>query len=231
MPAPRRTRLRDYRVGYVLDDPACPVDPPVRERLEAAVAALGRAGVQLKHGWPPGIDAAAQQRTYLYMMFAALGGPPGVKADDLRPLAAKDDGSMGSIFAQTMIDPIGRYVDHEREQLRARAAWQSAFRDLDVFLTPASFVAAFPHDHAEPLAARRLTTRAGPRAYTDLFFWIAPASLAGLPATAAPAGLTREGLPVGMQVLGPYLEDATPIDFAERAADVLGGFVPPPGFA
>ncbi len=62
-------------------------------------------------------------------------------------------------------------------------------------------------------------------------FWTSFASISGLPATAAPIGLTRGGLPVGMQILGPYMEDATPIDFAERAAGVLGGFAPPPGYA
>ena len=230
LPAPRGRRLPDYRVGYVLDHPACPVDPPVRERLEAAVATLARAGAQVKPGWPEGIDPVAQHRTYLYMLFAGIGAPPGVRPDELKPLAARDDGSLASIFAQAMTDPFSRFVAHEREQLRARAAWRAAFQEIDVFLVPTSPVAAFAHDHSEPQQARRLAGPAGTRPYTDLFFWISLASLAGLPATAAPAGLAAGGLPVGMQILGPYLEDATPIDFAERAADELGGFLPPPGY-
>ena len=43
-------------------------------------------------------------------------------------------------------------------------------------------------------------------------------------------GLTRGGLPVGVQILGPYLEDATPIRAAAGMAEVLGGFRPPPGY-
>ena len=54
--------------------------------------------------------------------------------------------------------------------------------------------------------------------------------MTGLPATTAPVGLTRAGLPVGIQIIGPYLEDATPIDLAGRLADVLGGFRPPQGY-
>jgi amidase len=203
----------------------------VRERLEAVVAGLGKAGVKLKPGWPAGVDPAAQQRTYLYLLFSSIGAPPGVKPEDLKPLAARNDGSLPSIFAQTMVDPIGRYVDREREQQRARAAWRAAFQEIDVFLAPTSFVTAFPHDHSEPQGSRHLATRAGPRAYTDLFFWMSFASLAGLPSTVAPAGLASDGLPVGLQIIGPDLEDATPIDFAERIAPVIGGFVPPPGFA
>jgi len=96
---------------------------------------------------------------------------------------------------------------------------------------PTSFVAAFPHDHSEPQVARRLVTSGGPRPYLDLLFWNAFAALAGLPSTAAPICQTEQGLPVGVQVLGPYLEDATPIDFADRMATLIGGFVPPPDFA
>jgi amidase len=43
-------------------------------------------------------------------------------------------------------------------------------------------------------------------------------------------GLTAGGLPVGLQIVGPYLEDATPIAVAGHLADVIGGFKAPPGF-
>ncbi|HEV8717191.1 MAG TPA: hypothetical protein VGX03_30770 [Candidatus Binatia bacterium] len=43
-------------------------------------------------------------------------------------------------------------------------------------------------------------------------------------------GVTPAGLPVGMQIVGPYLEDRTPIDFARRLAEVVGGFEAPPGY-
>jgi amidase len=75
-----------------------------------------------------------------------------------------------------------------------------------------------------------LATPKGPREYLDLLFWISFATLAGLPATTAPVGSTRDGWPVGIQIVGPYLEDATPIDVAGRLADVVGGFRPPKGF-
>jgi amidase len=198
--------------------------------LEEIIAALRKAGVQLREGWPEGIDPKAQYQEYLYSMFTTLGMPPGMKPEGLQSLAAKADGSMGSLMAQANLDPHSRYLDHARLQLDARIAWQAAFGVIDVFLMPTSFVAAFPHDHSEPQNARRLATSAGPRPYLDLIFWNTFATLAGLPSTAAPIGRTREGLPVGIQILGPYLEDATPIDFAERMARVVGGFVPPPGF-
>jgi amidase len=57
------------------------------------------------------------------------------------------------------------------------------------------------------------------------------ANLSGHPATAFPAGRSREGLPIGLQAIGPYLEDHTPIALAGLVADLIGGFEPPPGYA
>ena len=52
----------------------------------------------------------------------------------------------------------------------------------------------------------------------------------GQPATAFPVGRSREGLPIGLQAIGPYLEDLTPIRFAALLAKEIGGFVAPDGF-
>ena len=55
-------------------------------------------------------------------------------------------------------------------------------------------------------------------------------TLAGQPATAFPVGLTRAGLPIGLQAIGPYLEDRTSIRFAALVARELGGVSRPPGY-
>ena len=96
---------------------------------------------------------------------------------------------------------------------------------------PESFVPAFPHDHSKTFDERSLDTSLGVRPYGDILKWISIATLTGCPATVAPVGRTKQGLPVGIQIMGPYMEDATPIDIAGRIADILGGFQPPPAFA
>jgi amidase len=96
---------------------------------------------------------------------------------------------------------------------------------------PTTFTAAFPHDHSEPIDKRVIEMPEGRRPYVrDLPSWISLASLAGLPATVAPVGRTRAGLPVGMQIVAPMWEDATAIECAALLSDVVGGFVPPPAF-
>jgi len=57
-----------------------------------------------------------------------------------------------------------------------------------------------------------------------------PLTIKDVPSTVAPVGATPEGLPVGVQIIGPYLEDLTTIDFASMLADGIGGYNPPPGF-
>ncbi len=49
-------------------------------------------------------------------------------------------------------------------------------------------------------------------------------------AAAFPAGLTRGGLPIGLQAIGPYLEDRTPIRFAALVGAEVGGFTRPRGY-
>jgi amidase len=53
--------------------------------------------------------------------------------------------------------------------------------------------------------------------------------VAHLPASVAPIGRTRGGLPVGIQIVAPYLEDHTAIAFAAHLESLLGGFEPPAG--
>jgi amidase len=94
-----------------------------------------------------------------------------------------------------------------------------------------TFVPAVRHDPSQPQEMRRISTPEGERSYFDLIRWIGIATMTGFPATAAPVGTTAAGLPVGIQIMGPLLEDATPIDLAGKLAALLGGFRPPPGFA
>jgi amidase len=61
--------------------------------------------------------------------------------------------------------------------------------------------------------------------------WGGVATVPGLPATAAPIGLSQEGLPIGVQIIGPEFEDRTSIRFASLLAREFGGFIPPPGFS
>jgi amidase len=68
-----------------------------------------------------------------------------------------------------------------------------------------------------------------PRPFGDQIRWASLRGVCGLPAVVLPAGLARYGLPVGLQVIGPFLADRTVVDVAERIDQLVGGFVPPSG--
>lgn len=226
LPPARRAKLGSYRIGYVLEDGRCPLASDVSDVLSETIAALRRAHVAMAEGWPEGIDRDAQYDAYRLLLFRHTASALRDDAiDSLRQQSASGR-SDADIQALAYVAPYSRHLEAEREQRRAQSAWRRYFQSHDAFLLPAAFVAAFPHDH-RPLVERTLMTTEGPRPYADLRYWISFASLAGLPATTAPVGFTKHGLPVGVQILGPAYEDATPIDVADKLRAVIGGFVPP----
>ena len=202
---PRHTRLEDFRVGVVLDHEQAPASSEVTAVLSSAVDELARAGATVVEGWPDGVDPMRNYESFGFhvQLFFAFQQP-------------------GEDFAT-----LSEVIDHENLRMASRAAWNRYFDDIDVFLCPVNFTPAFPHD-ARPFEERTITTPEGERPYNDQAFWISHASLAGLPAVAAPIGRTPGGLPVGAQIVGPLYEDDTAITFAELLEGVIGGYEPPP---
>jgi amidase len=205
LPPPRHTRLEDFRVGFVLDHPQAPVSSEVSTLLSNVMDALARAGARVVEGWPEAIDPVRGYESFGFhvQLFFAFQQP-------------------GADFAK-----LSEFIDHENRRMAARAAWTRYFDDFDVFLSPANFTPAFPHDD-RPFDERTIATPEGERRYDSQPFWIAPASLTGLPAVVAPIGTTPGGLPVGVQILGPLYQDDTPVTLAELLGETIGGYARPP---
>jgi len=229
LPPARASKLKDFRVGYVFDDPVAPPTAEVRAVLEKTLEHLQRAGVRLTHGWPQGFQLAELFDTYIFMLaaFFYAAAPPSEQAAQRQRIAAGGD----KIMAPGALSSFNDWEHQNFRRLAYRAQWQAYFRDVDVFLSPTAFTTAYPHDHSEPQEKRTIPTSKGPRPYFDMFEWIVTATLTGCPATAAPIGITSEGLPVDIQIMGPFWEDATPIVFADLLAQEFGGFTPPPGYS
>ena len=66
--------------------------------------------------------------------------------------------------------------------------------------------------------------------YLQQLVWADPATTCGLPATVVPIA-AADGLPIGVQIIGPDHEDRTPLAFARLVEREFGGFVVPPGYA
>jgi amidase len=205
LPAARHARLAEYRVRVVLDDPRAAPTSEVAAAMARAVDAIAASGATLIEGWPKGVNPERSYAAFGFQVrkFFAFQEPDAAPA------------------------PWPEIVARERERMALRAAWARCFDDADVFLCPVNFTAAFPHDQ-RPFDERTIETPEGARRYDSQAFWVAHAAVPGLPAVAAPIGRTAEGLPVGIQVIGPLYEDDTALTFAELLAEIAGGYEPPP---
>jgi len=232
LPPPRHGTLAEYRLAAWVDDPYCPVDGEVGALLQGAVEMLSAAGAKIDDRARP-VDLAESDRVYQRLLAAAIcNGIPEATFEGLVQLGAQLDPADDSYLARQARNITQRKrewnsTDEHRHRLRAR--WAEFFRDHDAVLCPIVPTAAIPHDHSE-LTGRTITVNGDERPYFDQLVWAGLATGPLLPATVVPVGTTPSGLPVGMQMIAPYLEDRTAVDLAARIAEVTGGYRPPPGF-
>ncbi len=228
LPGPRHTRLKDYRVAVFLEDRDFPLDTEVHRVLREAVDKLRAAGAQIDERARPFARLTEISDPYFRLLYAAFS--PGLPEEVFQTLlgVAKENPNDVMAAGSTLRCREWALLNEARAQLRAQFA--AFFKDYDVLLMPTHPVPAIPHDHSTPLHARTMLINGKRYPYWDSVAWIAPATLSSCPASQAPVGRTHAGLPVGIQIVGPYLEDRTTIDFARHIETVCGGFVPPPGF-
>jgi amidase len=210
LPLPRHDDLSSYRVGACLDDVFCSVDTESAAILESAATALSAAGARVTSVRPP-VDMADAFRLFNTLLVPAIS-------------TSVDDPGVGEAISGTHRSWL--LAHHERTVMRQK--WAEWFRHFDALLCPIMPVPAFEHDQHGSISDRWVDVNGSPRSQIDCFAWVGMIGVAYLPSTAVPVGRTRAGLPVGMQIVGPYLEDRTPLFLAERLAELTEGFVAPP---
>lgn len=233
LPSPRHDDLKNFRVLAIDTHPLMPTSNTVRTAIRGLAEALTKLGAKVAYNSSSVPNLGDSARIYMRLLNAAKS--PRVSSDsfvETQHLTAALSPSDHSLQAERMrgTDMSHREwlaADAARQQLQAQ--WHAFFRDCDVVLYPSAAIPAFPHDHSEPIENRHLDIDGETHPYYDVcFIWADPASTCGLPATAAPINRSPTGLPIGIQIIGPYLEDRTTIAFAELVEREFGGFVPPP---
>jgi amidase len=237
LPPARHERLADFRVAVLPPVDWVPVDEEVAAAQEALAARLARLGCRVETLTPSGFDDFRRHYA-LYMHLRAAVHASRMTAEGRRErLAAirtRDD-AWSTALQEGMEGTPADYIVWHGDREQYRAAWRTFFREWDVLLTPAWLGPAFPHKGAfwpvTPTTLREtVEINAAPALFELGLFYPSVSTLAGQPATAFPAGLTRGGLPMGLQAIGPYLEDRTPIRFAALVAREWGGFTRPRGY-
>jgi Asp-tRNA(Asn)/Glu-tRNA(Gln) amidotransferase A subunit family amidase len=210
------------RVGVSEDLGWAPVEPEVRSAFRAAVDRLADDGARVVDDCPDaGYPTELWNDIALPEGFASEG--PLLEHEGIHP-ATREITESGR--AATAAD----YLDAQERRVAFTRTWEEFFRPdgggYDVLLTPSMPVPAFGVDVTGPAA---IDGQPVDPFFDDWCVLALPANLTGQPATAVPAGLSSDGLPVGLQVMGPRGADLRTLAVAGRV-ESLTGFEPSPTF-
>jgi amidase len=234
LPHSRKKSLRDFKVAVLLDDRHAEVDRSVQDEIQKLADFLGRKKVKVSGTARPDFDTADLHEVYIKLLNAATSGR--LSDEEYAERRATADGfgpGDRSTRAQTLRGMVLSHRDwlrlNERRH-RMRLAWDAFLRDYDVLLCPVTSGAAFPHDHEPDRAKRTIVVNNKQVPASDQLFWAGYSCATYLPATAAPIGQTADGLPVGVQIVGPQYGDYDCIQFAKLLEQEYRSFVPPPAY-
>jgi amidase len=231
LPPATHDDLRDFRVLVIDTHPLLPIAASVRAAIAILSDRLSRIVGRFASASDLLPDLAVNARTYMRLLssaFAAEASPEDFnRAQQAASELAADDDSLRAHRIRGSVLSHGDWIRADRVREGHKQRWRALFREWDVVLCPIMPTPAFPHDHA-PAASRRIVIDGTEFPYDDQLVWAGMATLPGLPATAMPIGFSETGLPIGVQVIGPFLEDRTTIAFAGLVERAFGGFVPPP---
>ena len=118
----------------------------------------------------------------------------------------------------------------EQERVVFRRVWADWFEQYDLLLCPVMATPPFPHLREGSIMDRTIDVDGEPRSLMSTIVWPGLIGVLGLPSAVVPIGRTAAGLPVGMQIVAPYLHDRRAVRAAQLVEATLGGYTPPPGF-
>jgi amidase len=224
LPRPRHDRIDEFRVALWSDAAACPASADTVAAVEAAGDVLASIGASVDRAARPELDAHAAVRLGTRLVVSALAPSLGdAEFEFFRMLAESSDVTAdvaSAVGAYTMSHRSWLAADVERT--RIRAVWERFFGDVDVLVCPVVISPPFHHDQEGSIADRTLLVDGVERPHGDLLWWNVLIGMAYLPSTVVPVGTTADGLPLAVQVVGPYLEDRSALAVARSLRSELG---------
>ncbi len=234
LPQARHDRLRDFRVLLIDNHPLAPVEVAIRSAFDRLAERLKRAGVTVarESALLPDLEEATHTFCRLLMPIMAARRDRDFHTAMRRKVdaLAADDLSLSATCDRAMVSSYADWFEADQRRGRLRREWQALFREWDVVICPPMGIVAPKHDRAFTMDTRQLPIDGRESAATNQMLWSGLATASGLPATVMPIDRGDSALPIGAQIIGPYLEDRTPLRFAGLVEREFGGFVPPPGY-
>ncbi|MFE3223623.1 amidase [Nocardia sp. NPDC059228] len=231
LPPARHEKLSDFRVLIIDEHPLIPTGSAVRAGLNRVADALIAEGARVERDSPLLPDLTEAATLYTQLLVSNLAARmPAEQYEQVRAVAAglpaDAEGSevawvRGAVFSHR------EWIEANTRREFHRQTWRQLFGEFDVVVCPITPTPAFPHDHSADMRDRRIDIDGVAHPFGDQLVWAGVATMPGLPATAIPTGLSPEGLPVGVQLIGPMFEDRTPLRLAELLEEKIGGFQQP----
>jgi amidase len=234
LPRSKKTKLRDFKVAVLLSDPNAEVDDSVQSEIQKLADFLRKKKAKVSDKARPAIDTAELNDVYIRLLRSATSAR---MPDEVYKQAVADAASLPaddmSYFAQMQRGnslPHRTWLQLNEKRHRMRLAWDAFFKDYDIMLCPVAVTAAFPHDQKGLRYKRTIVVNNKKVPVVDQIFWAGYSGVTSLPSTAAPIGQTADGLPVGVQIIGPQYGDYSTIAFAKLLEKEYRSFEPPPAY-
>ena len=217
---PGKEHLRNIRIGYFEDDGRTPVTPETRAVIRTAAAGLHDAGFRVEPFRPNGLELARQ---LWWKFFGITGGML------LRPLTEDRDADLSPILrefsgwvaaepphtAQSLLD-----MWMQRDELRMCMLRQ--MREYPILLCPVASIPAFRHGERSWKVENQEVKYLDAWSYCEWF------NLLGNPAAVVPIGVSPDGLPIGVQIVGRPWEEEMVLEIANVVEEECGGWRRPP---
>jgi amidase len=229
LPAARHNDIKNFRVLILNTHPLCSTSKVIQQSMDDLAENLAKAGVSISRDTQiPDLREITQ--TYVALFAAFVAGNIPLNQYQNYIIAAKklmdNDLSIKACWLRGCAMSYRDWIMKTRQRGMLRQQWRNLFREFDVILCPVMPTVAFPHDHSNP-EGRQIEIDGKLFPYSDQYAWVSIATLFGLPATVIPISQTEDGLPIGIQVIGDYLEDYTTIQFANLIECEVGNFSMP----
>jgi amidase len=234
LPRPRQVNLKGLRVAVWSRERGQETDEEITTQIDALASVLEREGAIVSRTARPAFDARDAFHLYLQMLdtaWSARNTEAMLEEKRQRKASVSADAMNADDVMACCVDMTHReWLGLNEKRHKFRRAWGAFFQDWDVLLCPPIATTALPHMQQGAVWERRMTVNGRDIAYNDMLFW--PGLTCGyhLPATVAPIGVSRAGLPIGVQIAGPLYGDRTTIAVAEMLEQIGYRFAPPPGW-
>ncbi len=231
---PERKTLRGWRIAVLASHPTAETDRTVQDSIHALTRFLAKQGAKVSERALPEFDLGEAHRVFIQLLRGATSArqTPEFVAKMLLERERLEENN-GGYFAQMVranTQTHREWLNASNRRHQMRHAWAQFFQDWDLLLCPNAASAAFPHSMPGERWERMVAVNGKPQPATTQMWWAGISGMCGLPGTAAPIGLSPEGLPLSVQVVGPQYADLATMRFAQLIEREYYAFAPPPAY-